>query len=150
MRTQSENKWITWCAGKRKWPSRDCIKLCIWLVEKVARVFHTNQRAKLSKINAIADYFRHPIENCCKCIVSSYKNTILPLNKWLEKYEIFFYDSIEQVAQTCLLSNFHRYNSIELLTWCAGNSCAVLRSFIAMGVFPCAFSRSPWQHQKEQ
>ena len=27
--------------------------------------------------------------------LSSYKNTILPLNKWLDKYEIFFYDSIE-------------------------------------------------------
>lgn len=42
MRTQSERKQTVWSAGKR-----DCCWFWIWLVERIARVFLTNQKAKL-------------------------------------------------------------------------------------------------------
>ena len=38
------------------------LRLCVWLVERMVRVFWINQRAKLSKTKAIPDYFRHPTE----------------------------------------------------------------------------------------
>ena len=50
MRAQSENKPTVLSAGKRGWPSRDWVFVCIWLLETVARVFKTW---------SIPDDFRH-------------------------------------------------------------------------------------------
>ena len=50
MRTQNKYTWPTLSAGKRVWPSRDWFWFCIWLVEKVARVFF-NQSQSVVKQN---------------------------------------------------------------------------------------------------
>lgn len=44
------------------------ILVWIWLVDKMARVSWTNQRATLSTSKSIMDYFRHSIENCSSFI----------------------------------------------------------------------------------
>ena len=60
MRTRIENKQTS------RENANDQSKLflvCIWLVERMARVFWTNRRAELRKTKPIPDCFRHLIEN---------------------------------------------------------------------------------------
>ena len=52
---QSEQRFIFSVANKKsKWKQANCLKR-VWLVEKVARFFWTNHRAKFSKTEAIPD-----------------------------------------------------------------------------------------------
>ena len=62
MRTQSKTKQTAQSAGKRGRPNVDLFYFRLSLVERVARVFWTNPKAKENK--SIPDYFRHSIENC--------------------------------------------------------------------------------------
>lgn len=58
---QSELKVNTWT--QRENANHAWFYFCIWLVERMARVFCIKQGAKWSKINAVS---RHPVEDCLK------------------------------------------------------------------------------------
>ena len=60
---RSKDERYAWGAGKRKRQSRDWFKLYIWLVERVAQNFYTNEKADERRTNTIINYFRHSTEN---------------------------------------------------------------------------------------
>ena len=62
---QSEERKIPLTANENsKENASDLFYFFIWLVERVARVFWTNHRAKYSKNKAIQSYLQYSIENC--------------------------------------------------------------------------------------
>lgn len=85
MRTQNENKptvQTAWSAEKREWPRHDSLKLCIWLVERIAQV---------SGPITEQSFFHPYIENCSQkeswdcidCIRNKYIYFGLPLHHWM-------------------------------------------------------------------